>query len=194
MQQDVLPWIKQSFTGTYIAHSYHPYRGMSGRDGMSTKFIKEYLDDNPVMTYRKGDILKFTDGFFHRKHSDWREWFLTKEDEKLFWSRNPAVSKWSRNQLAIVVGRYRKVKFKYQRFADYGVVTMLLTGPRVGHTRHYWSAKPFNMICPFGRKLSKVLRKKLMPEMLDILDAPYKDTNEERNLLVSRLYYALRGV
>ena len=195
MQQDILPWVKQSFNGTYISHIYHPYLGAKNHTPNNpTKFVKQYLDDNPSMAYRKGDILKFNDGFFHRGFGDWREWFLTKRDQKIFWATNPAVAKWARNQLAIVIGRYRKVKFKYSTFIDYGVVTMLLTGPRVGHTRHYWSAKPFNIIRPFGRKLTKVLRKKLMPEVVDILDAPYEDTNESRNVLVSRLYYGLRGV
>lgn len=190
MQQEILPWVKQSFSGSYIAYPH--YHG--NRDGRPARYVKEYLDDNPTMHYRKGDIVKFNDGFFHHKYSDWRGWFVTKKDQKKFWPRNPAVARWARNQIGIVIGRYRKIKMKYSTFTDYGAVVMLLTGPRVGHTRHYWSAKPFNIISPFELPLkSKVLRKNMIPEILDVLDAPYEDTNEGRNLLVSRLYYGLKG-
>jgi len=188
--QDILPWVKQSFSGTYFACSHRS----TFRDGRRTRYVKEYLDDNPTMHYRKGDIVKFTDGFYHRQFSDWRGWFVAKKDQKKFWPRNPDVARWARNQLGVVIGRYRKIKMKYSTFTDYGAVVMLLTGPRIGHTRHYWSAKPFNIISPFEIPLkSKVLRKKMMPEILDVLDAPYEDTNEGRNLLVSRLYYGLKG-
>jgi len=177
--QDILPWIKQSFT----------------LEQYDYKVVKQYLNDNPAMHYRKGDIIKFNDGFFHIQHSDWRGWFVTKKDRKRFWKRNPVVAKYARNQLAIVVGRYRLVKFKYRTFADYGVVSMLLTGPKVGHIRHYWTGRPFNIISPFELPLtSNVLRKRMMPEILDMLDASHEDTNEGRNLLVSRLYYKLKGV
>lgn len=190
MQQELLPWVKQSFCGTYFACE----RRSTFRGKYPTRYVKQYLDDNPTMSYRKGDIVKFTDGFFHRQFSDWRGWFVTKKDQKKFWPRNPDVAKWAINQIGIVIGRYRKVKFKYRHFADYGAVVMLLTGPKIGHTRHYWTAKPFNIICPFEYKLSsKVLRRKLSSEMLEVLDAPYEDTNEGRNLLVSRLYYGLKG-
>jgi len=189
MQQEILPWVKQSFSGTYFACSHRS----TYRDGRRTRYIKEYLDDNPHMHWRKGDIVKFSDGFHHRQFSDWRGWFVTKKDQKGFWPRNPVVSRWARNQIGIIVGRYRKIKFKYTTFTDYGIVVMLLTGPRIGHIRHYWTSHPFHIISPFERKLTKALKKKLMPEMVEILDAPYEDTNEGRNILVSRLYYGLKG-
>ena len=187
--EELLPWVKQSFNGSY------PGR-MHRRPSVSynVNYIKEYLDDNPFMHWRKGDIVKFSDGFFRRDFSDWRGWFVQKKDQKKFWPRNPVVSRWARNQIGIIIGRYRKIKFKYSTFTDYGAVVMLLTGPRIGHTRHYWTSKPFHIISPFERKLTKALKKKLSPEMVDILDAPYEDTNEGRNILVSRLYYGLKGV
>jgi len=194
--QDILPWVKQSFSGSYIAHIYHPYPGGRNHNtnNSPTRFVKEYLDDNPAMAYRKGDIIKFNDGFFHREYYDWRGWFLTKKDQTKYYKRNPAVAKYTRNQIGIIIGRYRKIKFKYMTFTDYGVISMLLTGPKIGHIRHYWTAKPFKIISPFELPLkSKVVRKKMMPEILDMLDAPYEDTNEDRNLLVSRLYYELKG-
>lgn len=184
------PWIKHSFTGIH----YYKSRSYAKNENPIHKgtFTYEYLDDNPRMNFRKGDIVKFSDGFYHTPFSDWKEWFLERRDKKKFYKRDPKVPVYARNQLAIVIGRYRKVKFKYSRFADYGVIIMMLSGPKIGHIRHYWGTgmnRPFKIVGRFPKLPSaKYLLNKILQQIKEIYSEPYEDSNESRNNLVSRVY------
>jgi len=156
------------------------------------RFVKEYLDDNPMMMLRKGDIVQFNSGFFKRLHG-WPSWFLQEEEKKRYWRKDKRTPVYARDQYAVVAGRYRKVKFKYHTFADYGVVVMMLTGTSVGHMRHYYSSGfPFTIKSIYPQTLYYKKMSKLIPQnVADIIHMGYADTNEDRNLLLSRLHHEL---
>jgi len=182
------PWEYSREISTYHGMSY---RG--GRRGSSTHYkytlVKEYIDDSPRQYWRKGDIVKFDDGFVPPTRESWVDWFATKRDQKKFWKRIPAIARYADNQLAIIIGRYRKIKLKYSTFIDYGVVTMMLTGPKAGKIRHYWNIKPFVKKCIFPEKIKfKYMLDAIPPEVVKIYNQPHEDTNEGRNQMLYEIY------
>lgn len=182
------PWEFSQTRSTYYGRTHGHYMGRGERQ-YSYTLIKEYLNDNPHMFWRKGDIVKFADGLVPPHRENWTDWFATKKDQKRFWNRIPEIARYADNQLAIIIGRYRKVKLKWSTFTDYGVVTMMLTGPKAGKTRHYWSSKPFNIRCKFPNKIKfKYMLKAIPPEVVEIYNREREDSNESRNEMLHEIY------
>lgn len=181
------PWEYSRHISTYHGMS-HGMRG--GRRGsISYTLVKEYIDDNPQQYWRKGDIVKFDNGWVPPARESWTDWFVTKRDQKKFWNRIPEVARYADDQLAIIIGRYRKIKLKWSTFTDYGVVTMMLTGPKAGKIRHYWSTKPFVRKCIFPKKIKfKYMLNSIPPEVVAIYNQTHEDTNEGRNQMLHEIY------
>jgi hypothetical protein len=158
--------------------------------------ITQYLDDNPMMALRKGDIVLFSDGLLHRTFFDWRDWFLTEEDKLKHSKKDPAVPYYARNQLAIIIGRYRKVKYKYQIFKDYGLILMMLSGNSIGHVKRYFGigcSNPLTRISKFPELPQEKKMLEMLPEeLIEIYKDKFEDTNESRNHLVSTVYHQFK--
>jgi len=188
------PWEKQSVHYTQPSHNT-TRRIPSGYENIgpsSYEVIKEYINDSPRQYWRKGDIVKFDDGFLSKYLHGWKDWFLTKADQKKEWLKDPRIPVYSRDQLAVIIGRYRVVKMKYRNFADYGIVLMMISGSKIGHSRSYYVHRPFVKKTKFPNQPQFKYMQKIIPcEILEILSDSYEDTNEGRNLLVSKLYYNL---
>lgn len=153
--------------------------------------IKEYINDSPQQYWRKGDIVRFNSRLVPPiSHTEnWADWFIIKKDQKKFWNAVPWIAKYSDKQLAIIIGKYKKTKLKYQTFIDYGLVTMLLTGPKAGKTRHYWTAKPFKIRCKYPNKIEfKYMLKIIPPEVINIYNQDREDSNESRNQMIHDIY------
>ena len=184
------PWLKSSETGSYVprpSYSRTIYRSPS--TDHTVRYIKEYLDDSSAMALRKGDIVQFNSGFIEDLNG-WPSWFLTeRKDKEKYWPVDKRVPTYARRQYAVVAGRYRKVKFKYNTFADYGVVIMMLTGTNIGHMRHYYGCgNPFELKNSFPEPLGiKKLIRTLPQNIIDIFHTYREDTNEGRNALLSKL-------
>ena len=164
----------------YMSRGYSP---------ITYTIVKEYLNDNPHMFWRKGDIVKFHNGLVPPRRKNWTDWFATKRDQKKFWKRIPEIAKYADEQLAIIIGRYRKIKLKYSTFTDYGLVTMMLTGPKAGKTRHYWTTKPFITKCRYPNKIKfKYMLNVIPPEIVEIYNRDREDSNESRNGMVHEIY------
>ena len=187
-----MPWVKSSESGSYIARARFSRHYPGSIRAMEVRYIKEYLDDNPTMMLRKGDIIQFNSGFFKRLHG-WPSWFLQEEEKKQYWRKDKRTPVYARDQYAVVAGRYRKIKFKYHHFTDYGVVIMMLTGTKAGHIRNYYGCgNPFSLKSLYPQTLYyKKLIKSFSQNIIDIFHMRYTDTNEDRNLLLSRLYHEL---
>jgi hypothetical protein len=187
----MFPWEKHSYENTYYPSSRERKYGR----GISYPYqvVTEYLDDNYTMVLRKGDIVIFSDGLIHKNFSDWRTWFLTKEDQVKNFPKDPKVPYYARNQLAMVIGRYRKIKYKYSTFKDYGVVLMFISGKAIGHVRHFYGCgfnRPVSVISKFPKLPNSKKLLNLFPnELLEIYKDKYIDSNESRNLLVSRVFH-----
>lgn len=84
--------------------------GNLGRKVHTYNYIYEYemVDSNPRMEYQRGDIIKFS------AHSD--------------------LPVWKKNGFAVVIDRYRIVKYKGTIYRDYCTVLMMITGAKKGHT------------------------------------------------------------
>ena len=66
---------------------------------------------------------------------------------------------------------------------------MMLTGPKVGHIRHYWVKSPFKTKVAYPQKIKfKYLLKVLPPEFIRIYNEDREDTNESRNEMLYELY------
>lgn len=190
-----MPWEYQKY---YDSQPYKA-RGWNGetftRGICETKF--EYLNDNQIMVFRKGDIVQFNDGLIKKSYSNWKSWFLTEEDLIKSYPKHPNTPYYVRNQYGLVIGRFRKIKFKYRIVYDYGVVIMMLSGDRIGYYRRYWSQHfPFKVVAPFGckKEIYKNFTRKINSNILKVLRKTYDNTNEGRDLLVSKLYYMFNGI
>lgn len=85
-----------------------------------------------------------------------KEYQTVKEGPKLRLRRGDVVqvsgackSRYARNQIGVVVDRYKWIKYKYQRFVDYGATIMFLTGDKKGCLKKFYG-------CSMGQ-LSKVI-------------------------------------
>lgn len=85
-----------------------------------------------------------------------REFQIVKDSTRLRLRKGDVVkvssacpSKYARNQLGVIINRYRWVKFKYSTFADYGATIMFLTGKKKGCLKKFYS-------CSMGQ-LSRVI-------------------------------------
>lgn len=184
----MFPWEKRSYYGKYYKRYYNPYLKST------YDYSYEYLDDTSRMKFRKGDIVLFDCGFYKILPLGWQSWFVKGKDIKKFWKKNKNVPIYARNELGVIIGRYRKVKYKYKTFCDYGIIIMMLTGSKVGHIRYYYGFnKPFKIKVKFPNKIKqKYIKKKLPQNIIDIFNENYDSSNKSRNLLAQRLYNNLK--
>ena len=149
--------------------------------------VSENLNDSERLYYRKGDIIRFD---FHLRPPggrNWSDWFALPKDQKRFWIKRPNIPVYASKQLALVIGRYKKTKYKYAIFRDYGVVVMILSGRDKGRIKRYWSTRPFRIVNRFNEPLKFKYLKNLIPQNIQQLHNQ-DDSNESRNLFVSKYY------
>lgn len=122
------------------------YEGFCWTSKESTihKRVYHTVEDSSRLALRKGDIVKFGAGYYEHSLRGWAEWFVTeRKDKKKFWVRD-ATPFYAQNQYAIVMNRYVWKKFKrWITFSDYGVIIMMITGPKIGHIRKFYTNRPF---------------------------------------------------
>jgi len=142
-------WKHESF------NSYNVYSPSCGRfrfhlTGQEYPTRYETVEDSERLSIRKGDIVRFGSGYYERDFGDWRDWFPTSRvDKKKFWRRNPIIAKYADNQYAVIVNRYRWIKYKRQTYIDYGKILMFLTGSKPCKTRKYYVTKPYRKTSTF---------------------------------------------
>lgn len=185
----MFPWEYSMTKSTYNGWTHGYHRGISPKNLTYTVY-REYLNDSPHQAWRKGDIVKFHNRLVPPHKQSWTDWFATKRDQKKFWNRIPEIAKYADNQLAMVVGRFRKIKLKWTTFTDYGIVTMMLTGPKAGKLRHYWSTKPFDIKCRYPNTIKfKYMLRSIPPEVVSIYNQVREDdSNEIRNQLCHEIF------
>lgn len=189
------PWEEHSENYKYLGATFHRSPSFPGY-GKSATFeydgVKQYIKDSPAQRHRKGDIVKFDDGFIRPIIPNWKDWFIpriTRKKKEMYWLRDPKIPRYADNQLALIIGRYRKVKYKWTTFLDYGSVVMMLTGPKAGHIRRYFIKSPFKTKVVYPQKIKfKYLLKALPPEFVRIYNEDREDTNESRNEMLYELY------
>jgi len=142
----IIPWEKSEQAGFYTSTW-----GRYGHQKRTFSRTVEHLDDSSKQYWRKGDIVKFNNGRMPQTPSDisWKDWFMTEKDwlNTLPW--HGQTPRYAAEQYAVIAGRYRVIKNKHITYIDYGVVIMMLTGPKKGHVRRYWQTRPFQMISKF---------------------------------------------
>jgi hypothetical protein len=149
------PWEHESFD----SRNYYTTRFSSRYGILHPNGCKEYktryetVSDSEKLVTRKGDIVKFGSGYHKQLHfGDWKDWFLTsKNDKKKFWSRDPRIPKYADHQYALIVNRYRWIKFKYKSdtFIDYGKILMFITGDKLCKIRRYYATAPYKTLYSF---------------------------------------------
>ncbi len=146
------PWEHEQFNSYNIYKSRWSSRNgiknPNGCKGYKTRY--ETVKDSERLHTRKGDIIRFGSGYHEQKFGDWRDWFPnSKDDKKKFWRRNPYIAKYADHQYAVIVNRYRWIKYKHQTFIDYGKIIMFLTGSKPCKIRRYYVDKPYKEISAF---------------------------------------------
>jgi len=128
---------------------YRSHRSISTTYDYDTTF--ETLKNYARTSWKPGDVVQFGDGLYYTARKRWETWFLTGKDREDFLRRNRLKDKripvYARHQYAIVLARYRWIKYKpYRTFYDYGSFVMMLTGEKVGHIRKYYNFSPYTRI------------------------------------------------
>lgn len=156
--------------------------------------IEQQIDDSPFQDWRKGDIIKFDDCLRPQYSEHWSDWFAQGRDARRFWYKIPNIPRYASNRFAMVVGRLRKIKYKYKTFRDYCVITMMLTGPNAGHIRRWWN-RPFKLKCQYPSKIKfKYMLNTIDSEVIDIYNRDREDdSNEIRNQLCHEIYRVYHG-
>lgn len=140
------PWEHEQFDSYY--ENMTMIRGRWHGSSHRTRY--ETVEDSERLHTRKGDIIKFGSGYYERGFGDWRDWFLTREQKKLFWQRRKDTAKYAINQFAIVANRYKWIKYKTTTWHDYGAILMFVTGDKPCKTRKYYvGSGPYNRISYF---------------------------------------------
>jgi len=158
------------------------------------------VPDNKQLRWRKGDIIKFDTGFHGFYSHDWKQWFLKAKDKTKFLPVNKKIPKYARNEYAIILNRYKWIKYKgYSIYTDYGVIIMMLTGSKAGRVRRYYaSSYPWTMVKEYPYKHCR----KHIGVKLDIdynLINTMKQINcayegeQARDLFLSCVYYIMNG-
>ena len=188
----MFPWEKHTLVFKHPYQLPYRYRDLHGEHYLCRR-EKRYLDDTVAMKFRKGDIIKFGCGVIKKVPSGWESWFLTNKDKKRFHFHDKITPVYARNQCGIVAGRFQIIKYKkYATFRDYGCIVMMLTGKKAGHIRTYFLKKPFRQKVLFPNKINyKYLIKALPDNIISIFNDDYENTNDGRNLLLSKLYNEL---
>jgi len=128
------PWNYNTYKTRHFAHG-----SRLKRLGMHTYPVKfETLREYSRSEWKLGDLIKFSNGYYGFSNNDWHHWFYNQDDLEKFLQENFYVNKsvpvYARNQIAILLGRYKLIKYKgYKTFIDYGSFIMMLTGKKVGH-------------------------------------------------------------
>lgn len=183
------------------------YEGFNWRSRQSTihKRVNYTVKDSPRLFLRKGDIVKFGSGYYEHLRG-WPEWFLiSREDKKKFWPRD-STPFYAQNQYAIVVNRYVCKKFKrWVTYSDYGVIIMMITGPKIGHIRKFYTNRPFKTksLYPHNEKIKGRFIKMKKPfrtimdnlflpgfnitEFINKLEKKFGDTEEARDLFLEKM-------
>lgn len=133
---------------------------------------KDYFDKDPEFSHttelvkdstrsrnRIGSIVKINSSFRSTHFNDWQEWFLTKHDKRKKRTKIPWAPLYCSNEYGIIVNRYRIVKHKgYSVFKDYGIVIMMITGPKIGKVKRFYMSTPYKIFCKFENipKLKKI--------------------------------------
>lgn len=180
------PWEESSFIYNTVGKSF-------GRI-IDYQVKVEYIKDSDSQVWRKGDIVKFDNCLTEPYGNHWSQWFAVRDDKKKFWIKKPSIPRYASNKLAMIIGRCRKIKYKYCTFRDYGIILMMLTGPKAGHCRKYWSSKPFRKVSEYNSQIKyKYMLKSLPSEIIELYHLPKEDTNEARNQLVEQCYNFYNG-
>ncbi|MCK5601438.1 hypothetical protein KAR91_06210 [Candidatus Pacearchaeota archaeon] len=140
------PWEHEQFNSYYenMIMSRGRWRGSSHR----TRY--ETVEDSERLATRKGDIIKFGSGYHERSFGDWRDWFLNREQKKLFWQRTRNIPNYAIHQFAIVANRYKWIKYKTMTWHDYGVILMFVTGNKPCRIRKYYAGqRPYEYVSYF---------------------------------------------
>lgn len=186
----IMPWEEHEYNGIYERLKYVKY----GYGSRLVEFTHQQLKDSPAMVVRKGDIVKFKSGYIYKDLADWKGWFVKGQDKRKFYPVDKRVPKYARNRIAIVAGRFRRIKHKSRNYYDYGTTVMMLSGPKVGHFKNYWLNRPFNLKVSFPNQITqKYILNCVDDDLLEILSLKYNDTDEGRNLLLQRLYEKIFG-
>jgi hypothetical protein len=185
---DKFPWEETREEYTYVGRTWVRIPPKIIERVLEYNVVKSYIKDSPRQYWRKGDIVKFEDGLI--EPSNWTAWFYRRTEREKYWNRKPHIPKYADNKFAIIIGRYKKTKYKWCTFNDYGVVVMMLNGSKPGHTRHYWTKKPFKIKVRYTENIKyKYLLKALPPEVIEIYNQPRNDTNEARNEMLHEIYH-----
>jgi len=183
---DIIPWEKSEHHGFYTSTW-----GRGRHRKLTYPRTVEYLDDDTKQYWRKGDIIKFDNGRKIPWKQTWESWFLFKDDWLATLPWNGITPKYAEEQYAVIAGRYRIVKNKRGCiYKDYGVVIMMITGPKKGHMRKYYLRRPFEHVCkfPYNNKPPRISM-----ELIDSFMEHYEDSNESRNAFLECLYKKIKG-
>ena len=98
------------------------------------------IPDNKQLVWRKGDVVRFGTGFHGFYYDDWKQWFLKSKDKTKFLPVNKRIPKYARSEYAMIVNRYKWIKYKSPIYIDYGANIMMLTGSKAGRIRRYYAS------------------------------------------------------
>jgi len=108
---------------------------------------KQEVKDSSRLDRRKGDIVLF--GTSYKLFDDYRDWYYTNEDKKIYGKLNKFVPRYANEELGMVVGRHRWLNVKsFGTFRNYGTTVMMISGSKKGHLRKYGAAN-FKMLSKF---------------------------------------------
>ena len=145
------PWYIEVRKTSYDSENY-PH-------GAEFSYATELVKDSTKSRNRIGNIVKINSSFRKKNFNDWREWFLTRYDKRKRRVKIPWAPLYCSNEYGIIVNRYRIVKHKgYISFKDYGIVIMMITGPKIGRVKRFYMVTPYKIFCKFEDipKLKKI--------------------------------------
>lgn len=140
-------WEHEQFNSYYESSSGRGWQRYHNVSSHRTRY--ETVEDSERLASRKGDIIKFGSGYYERGFGDWRDWFLNREQKKLFWQRIENIPKYAIYQFAVVANRYKWIKYKCVTWQDYGVILMFVTGNKPCRIRKYYVGRPYERVSYF---------------------------------------------
>lgn len=122
-----------------------------GRSVIEYDAIFETLKSYDKTDWQLGDVVQFGTGYHWRADATWQSWFLEENERENFMRERNLINRqipvYARNQYAILLARYRWIKYKgYATYRDYGSIVMMLTGSKPGHIRKYFVNNPFRTV------------------------------------------------
>jgi len=163
----------------------------------------ELVKDSTKSRNRIGNIVKINSSFRKKTFDDWKEWFLTKYDKRKRRTKIPWAPLYCSNEYGVIVNRYRIVKHKgYVTFRDYGIIIMMISGPKIGRVKRFYMATPYKIFCKFEdipklKKIKKpyqVIDNKVILNGFNINDLASNMINEfgveekARRIFVNKIY------